>query len=288
MNTQTLTTGGEHCTGPYRRRGLIGEQSTKSTRTRRRTLSQATRAAEKKRKKKEKKRASQTLLALSPTFGAQPGDLARRRRGQDRRQVILLEHVQLGLVSSAVRHGVFFVSFFRFFVLALIGKREEQRRKMEEKGSSDSSSSQQQQSRTISFSFRFRNLSSKNQEEKNRDHEPRRCPYPRARRCLAHRRRRCGRAPQRYARSMSGRGESRARGGVEKDLKDCPSFLASPSLSQQSNFFPFFFVLLGCGRDRSRLRRSSFGRMLGLYFTFPCPLRTRLEASRQLQFDRDR
>ena len=105
---QTLTIEGEHCAGPYRYLGLTGEQSTKSTRTRRRTLSQATRAAEKKKKRRAEEEKARLSSAL-PTFGAQPGDLARRRRGQDRRQVILLEHVQLGLVSSAVRHGVSFL-----------------------------------------------------------------------------------------------------------------------------------------------------------------------------------
>ena len=129
---QTLTTEGEHCAGPYRYRGLTGEQSTKSTRTRRRTLSQATRAAEKEEKKgeqKKKKRASHLLfLPLVPSPGTLHGGAGVR---------IDARSSSSSMCSLALYRRpyamVFLFCFLRFFCLDLIEAKQSEAKRARER-----------------------------------------------------------------------------------------------------------------------------------------------------------
>ena len=101
----------------------------------------------------------------------------------------------------------------------------------------------------IIFFLAFETPSLQNQEEN--DHEPRRCPYPRARRCLAHRRRRCSRTPQRYAvDEVAEETRKPSAWGLEEQTKDC---LNSPLASLLEQFFFAWLREIGRGFERAVL-----------------------------------
>ena len=204
---------------------------------------------EKKGEQKKKKRASHLLfLPLVPSPGTLHGGAGVR---------IDARSSSSSMCSLALYRRpyamVFLFCFLRFFCLDLIEAKQSEAKRARERELTEMKKGR------IIFFLAFETPSLQNQEEN--DHEPRRCPYPRARRCLAHRRRRCGRTPQRYAVDEVAK-ETRkpSAWGLEEQTKDC---LNSPltSLLEQ-----FFFCL--AARDRSRLQESGFGHTLGLPLLF--------------------